>query len=248
MPRFLLMTLEGPLMAWGDEIVDARGKIRRFPGASSLTGLLANALGWTRGMREHHQRLQDRLRFAVRRDRPGQPVADFQTAQLGANDRGWTTRGVWEGRAGGAATYESPHIRYRDFEADAALTVALRLEPPNEAPTLDDLAAALDAPARPLFLGRKPCLPSRPLLAPEPSRRFAEAADAFEAAARALPSADDPDEQEDGPQLVGPAMADPPAGFRRFFVADERNWLSGVHGGGRDFAEGRAGPFLGAPA
>lgn len=239
MPRFLILTMEAPLMAFGDEIVDAYGKVRRFPGVSNLTGLLANALGWTRGRRREHQRLQQRLQFAVRLDRAGEEIRDFQTAKLEANDRGWTTRGVYEGRAGGADTYKLPHRRFRDMRADAALTVALGLEPEGEAPTLDDLAAALEAPVRPLFLGRKPCLPSRPLLAPEPAGRFVEAGDAFAAAAAAPYAVDDPDDDPAGPWLIGPSVPGLPPGFARKFVADERNWISGVHGGGRFFAEGR---------
>lgn len=240
MPRFLILTLEAPLMAFGDEIVDAFGKVRRFPGVSNLTGLLANALGWTRGRRREHQRLQERLLFAVRLDRPGEEIPDFQTAKLEANDRGWTTRGVYEGRAGGAATYESPHIRYRDMIADGAVTVALGLAPEDEAPTLDDLASALEAPARPLFLGRKPCLPSRPLLGPEPGKRFVEAADAFAAVAAAPLAVEDADDDKDGPRLIGPFVPGLPPRFAQKFVADERDWVSGVHGGGRFFAEGRA--------
>lgn len=239
MTRYLILTFEAPLMAFGDEIVDAYGKVRRYPGASNLTGLLANALGWTRAMRDAHQRLQDRLDFAVRIDRPGTEFRDFQTAQLGANDRGWTTRGVVEGRAGGANTYNSPHIRYRDMIADAALTVALALDPAGEAPTLDALAAALDAPARPLFLGRKPCLPSRPLLAAEPGNRFIKASDAFAAAMAAPFVVDDADKAGDGAELVGPVLNGLPRRFERRFVADQRNWVSGVHGGGRMFALGR---------
>lgn len=239
MPRFLVLTLEAPLMAFGDEIVDAYGKVRDFPGASNLAGLFANALGWTRGQRAAHQRLQDRLLYAVRLDRAGRQLRDFQTAKLGANDRGWTTRGTFEGRAGGAATYESPHIRYRDLIADAALTVAVALTPAEEAPTLDDLAAALGAPARPLFLGRKPCLPARPLLAAEDAGWFLEADDAFAAAAAAPFCVDDPDEDADGPVLTGPERPDLPRIFERRFVADERYWHSGVHGGGRVFARGR---------
>ena len=227
-------------MAFGDEIVDNLGRVRFYPGASNLTGLLANALGWTRAMREAHARLQERLAFAVRLDRPGHRIGDFQTARLGAGDRGWTTRGTYEGRAGGAATYESPHIRYRDIVADAALTVALALAPAEEAPTLADLEAALDAPARPLFLGRKPCLPSRPLLSGDAARRFVEAPDPF---AALLAAADDGienhDEHVEGPLVVGPAFAEAPAAFARDFVADLRNWTSGVHGGGRRVARGR---------
>ena len=45
MPRYLMLRLEGPLMAFGDVMVDAIGPIRDTPAASTLTGLLANALG-----------------------------------------------------------------------------------------------------------------------------------------------------------------------------------------------------------
>jgi len=38
--------------------------------------------------------------------------------------------------------------------------VALRLEPASEEPTLEMLADALQRPIRPLFLGRKACLPA----------------------------------------------------------------------------------------
>src|SRR5580658_1595422 len=44
------------------------------------------------------------------------------------------------------------------------LSVAVALREIGSPPTLDDLAAALAEPARSLFLGRKPCLPSRPVV------------------------------------------------------------------------------------
>ena len=160
MARHLLLVLEAPLLAFGGEAVDARGVIEDFPGASMLTGLLANALGWRRGDRDALARLQARLHYAARIDRNGTRMTDFQTAQLGHNDQGWTTRGAPEGRAGGAATYNGPHLRWRDYDADKRVVVALRMEPAEETPTLADLATALDEPARPLFLGRKSCLPS----------------------------------------------------------------------------------------
>jgi CRISPR system Cascade subunit CasD len=158
------MRLEAPLMAFGREMVDATGPTRHDPDVSLVAGLLANALGYTRSEYERHQMLQDRVRLASRIDREGHALVDFQTAQLGKNDRGWTTRGVPEGREGGAAAYENPHLRYRHYRADAALTIALALDAPDDAPTLDNLGSALVEPARPLFVGRKPCLPSAPML------------------------------------------------------------------------------------
>ena len=91
MARHLILNLESPLMAFGGETIDNYGVIRPFPAASMLTGLLANALGWRRVEAQRHQDLQDRLVFAARIDREphgGLSMRDFQTAQLGANDRG----------------------------------------------------------------------------------------------------------------------------------------------------------------
>lgn len=162
----------------------------------------------------------------------GRRVRDFQTAQLGGNDRGWTTRGRVEGRTGGAATYLSPHIRYRDADADARVLVALRLDPADEAPTLDMLADGLDRPERPLFLGRKPFLPSRPL------RLAIIEADTVRAAlvaGLALPDKvpGDAPFRAQWPRaegLVGHA--------REEELTDERHWPSGVHAGLRRVAEG----------
>ncbi len=232
MARHLILTLEGPLSAFGAEMVDARGPVRDWPGASLLTGLLANALGLTRGQRDAHARLQERLDFAIRIEREGTRLRDFQTAQLGQSDQGWTTRGAPEGRAGGAGTYKSPHIRERDYLADALVTVALVLQPAAEPPSLDELAAALTEPARPLFLGRKPCLPSRPIFG-----GFIAADDTLAAVRLA--------ERPDGwaspdPYLVAPERPGLPTAWERVFVTDERNWISGAHGGERIFRRGLA--------
>ena len=234
--RHLIVSLEAPLMAFGGETIDNYGVIRWFPSASMLTGLLANALGWRRTERERHQRLQDRLVFAARIDREpatGARLTDFQTAQLGGNDQGWTTRGVPEGRAGGAATYDAPHLRYRDYFADMRVSVALRLESADETPTLDDLAVALQEPARPLFIGRKPCLPSGSLFG-----GFVQGDTALDALLATPLSADAPHldtipalwPDDEGKAEITPS--------RSYMQTDQRNWLSGLHGGGRLVCEG----------
>lgn len=233
MARHLMLALEGPLAAYGAEMVDARGPVRDWPGGSLLTGLLANALGYTRGERQAHARLQQRLRFAVRVDRNGSRIRDFQTAKLEKDDKGWTTRGEPEGRKG--ATYDTPHIRERDYVADLALTVAVVLEPPDEAPDVDALARALDRPARPLFLGRKPCLPSRPIL-----EAMIDADDPLHALSlhesRAVGASIDPDIIHLAGSVTDPWLL---VGIEALFVTDERNWMSGVHGGERIFLRGK---------
>lgn len=225
MDRCLILVLEGPLVAFGREAVDARGPVSEFPALSMLTGLLANALGWRREERERHARLQARLVFAARLDRAGTRLTDFQTAQLRKSDQGWTTRGAPEGREGGTNTYNAPHIRFREYDADKRVTVALRLRDPEEAPTVDDLAAALDAPARPLFLGRKPCVPTGRLL-----DRVLEA-DGLLAALAASPP---PDDADDPRRVLIPSHEAAGGPGERRFVSDVRDWHSGVHAGGRE--------------
>lgn len=221
MARHLLMRLRAPLIAFGGETIDSLGVIRDFPALSMVVGLLANAQGWDRGDAIRHNRLQQRLVLGARLEAQGSRLTDFQTAQLQANDQGWTTQGVPEGRAGGAGTYAGPHLRYRDYHADMDVLLALRLEPADEAPTLEDLAQALDRPARPLFIGRKGCLPTQRLMA-----GWVEAENILAALLTAVP-------------LSQPTRAQWPEGEglcpndRRIDVCDERNWTSGVHGGWR---------------
>ncbi len=235
--QHLILNLEAPLMAFGGETIDNYGVIRRFPAASMLTGLLANALGWRRVDRDKHQRLQDRLVFAARIDREpagGLRMTDFQTAQLGRNDKGWTTRGTPEGRTGGANTYDAPHLRYRDYFADMRVTVALRLSPTDEEPTLGDLADALNEPTRPLFIGRKPCLPSTPLYAGN-----READSALAALIKTPVESDDALLDTDIRLLWQDGEASEQArAVNTYMLTDERNWRSGLHGGGRLVHEG----------
>jgi CRISPR system Cascade subunit CasD len=231
MVKHLILVLEGPLAAYGAEMVDARGPVRDWPGASLLAGLIANALGFKRTMGAELAALQARLDFAIRIDRRGTRLRDFQTAQLQSSDTGWTTRGAPEGRAGGEGTYDGTHIRERDYFADSAVTVALSLCDAETAPTLEIISAALEAPARPLFLGRKPCLPSRPLFA-----GFIEAEDAL-AAVRAAPLVDDADPD---PWIVIRDRPGLPQAFEPLHVTDERNWIAGVHAGERVFRRGPA--------
>lgn len=235
MASHLLLRLEGPLMAFGGETIDNLGIIRDFPAQSMLTGLFANALGWRREESAAHDRLQARMVFGVRLDRPGIRLTEYQTASLYMNDKGWTTYGNSEGRE------ESPSYRvdktgkkaltlqrYRDHLADAAILVALRLEPAEESPTLQDLAQALQRPMRPLFIGRKPCVPASPLFA-----GFMDAADVLSALAKANRLAANP-----RPRIQWPTGEGELHGSRRIDLCDERNWISGVHGGWRPVQQG----------
>lgn len=247
MPRHLLMRLRAPLIAFGGETIDNFGVIRDFPALSMVTGLLANALGWDRGDDGRHNRLQERLVMGARLDDGGKRLVDYQTALLYQDDSGWTTRGIPDIRQKSDVFYtenETPRgikkagtlQRYRHYHTDMDALLALRLQAADEAPTLDDLAAALDKPARPLFIGRKNCLPTDRLMA-----GWVDAENILEALQKALPPVPD-NARAQWPEGEGQLSGQHQN--HSLDVCDERNWTSGVHGGWRPVLQG----VLRAPA
>ncbi len=177
----LVLRFDALLMSFGGVIVDQHNVTDRFPGTAMLTGLLANALGWQHGDADALAALQVRLVFAARWDVEPEPLLDYHTVDLGQpkmREPGWTTRGAPEHRDGGDAARYGTHQRLRHYWANGVMTLALALHD-GDGPTLEALEHALRAPARPLLLGRKTCLPSGPLLLGRASGR-----DVLEALAR----------------------------------------------------------------
>ncbi len=163
----LLLRFDAPLMSFGGVVVDQHNRTDPFPYRAMLTGLLANALGMSRHDDAGIAALQHRIRYAARRDRKGSNLVDYQTVDFGPKGSmtsalGWTTRGELEERKGGDAS-DGTHIRFRHYLADAIVTVAITLDPADREPTLSAVSAAVREPARPLFLGRKCCVPSGPV-------------------------------------------------------------------------------------
>ena len=233
--RHLMLRLESPMMAFGGDAIDARRIIRPYPAASMITGLLANALGFHRTEKERHQMLQDNLVFATRIDREpfGKThITDFQTVQLNKSDKGWTTTGKPEERGGGS--YSGPERLWCDYWPDMQVTVALRLNPMFNDVDIDGLAVALNEPTRPLFIGRKSCLPSVPLF-----EGFADA----ETSLGALLSWPLADRETDDVRMFWAsgedcADMDNVTVVRDMMVTDKRSWMSGLHGGKRWIREG----------
>lgn len=166
--RALILRFDAPMVSFGSVIVDQHGFTDFFPGMSMLTGVIGNSLGWHHNDVEQLQSLHDRIDFAARWDVFPDHLIDYHTVDLGSSkmrNPGWTTRGEPEHRAGGTAAKYGTHQRYRHYLVDGLMTVALALTEEGS-PSLDEIKEALERPARPLFLGRKTCLPARPLLDP----------------------------------------------------------------------------------
>lgn len=239
MMEVLVLRLEAPLMSFGGPMIDQNGPSRRFPGLSQLTGLLGNALGWEHRDADRLERLQSRLRpLCVEIAGEPAPLTDYQTVDLGQsfmNGTGWTTRGVREDKGGGAATRET-HIRLRDYRVDGCVMVFLRLADADQVPTVRHLRAALDFPARPLFLGRKPCLPSLPIAC-----GTVTAATVFDACAQWLGTMAAADHKPGWRRVeTGFHDAEWPAGepgaplsLEVDRVIDIRDWSNQLHGGER---------------
>lgn len=219
-------------MSFGDLAIDEIRPTRRLPTRSMLTGLLANALGWAHRDVAALDRLQERLRFAARLDREGHAVEDYQTAEIGKKDPIWVTKGDYSERGGGT-WYPEPRTgrlvqtveRHRHYRADAAVTVALTLVPAEEAPDLEALEAALRRPERPLFIGRKGCPPSGPIL-----DRLA-VAESLLAALDQVPPVDANRAAADPVVVETEDESGEPKAQRLIAVADRRDWRLGMHAG-----------------
>jgi CRISPR system Cascade subunit CasD len=133
----LLLRLSGPLQSWG---FDSRFETRRTgkePTKSGVIGLLAAALG-----RRRDESLDDLnvLRCGVRVDKEGTLLHDFHTARTKSGN-----------------TY----VTHRYYLSDATFLVGLECD---DDVWLETLRQALLKPVFPLFLGRRSCVPTMPIV------------------------------------------------------------------------------------
>lgn len=243
--RVLLLHFQAPLMSFGGPQVDQIGPSGQFPTLSQMAGMFGNALGYDYRQADRVQALQDRLSIASVVLSDGEEIEDYQTVDFGQahlSAPAWTTRGRTEHRAGGPDARFGTHIRLRRYRADSQVLSAVELDPADSAPTVEDLAAALDRPARPLCLGRKTCVPAGRIVVGV----VRDAAGLMAAIRRAR--AEFPErwaefglgkEVDSVPVECPPADAEILDGARRQVVVDQRDWASDLHGGQRVVVRGR---------
>jgi len=165
----LLLSLEGFIQSWG---MRSRWDVRDTglePTKSGVIGLLGCAMGLSRNAPELEW-LDKVLLFGVRIDRLGVVSTDFHTVtgyhRTAAGDfkhSGGTAKSLAKAQEHGESTIVSPH----DYLHDAAFLVGLSVKPEYKAENhdlLERLAEYLRNPKWPLYLGRKACVPSRPIL------------------------------------------------------------------------------------
>ena len=131
----LLLKLAGPLQAWGVESKFDERRTLNFPTKSGVIGMVAAALG-----RSREESVDDlnKLKFGIRVDREGELLQDYHTAK-GKN----------------------MYVTKRYYLADAIFLVGLESD---DRDYLVQIEMALKTPAFPLYLGRRSCVPTQPLV------------------------------------------------------------------------------------
>jgi len=179
MAEHVLIRLKAPMAAFGGPAGERKRPTGDMPSLSMLVGLLGNALGCDRNDGEDMgllDRLQAEARYACARLGEVLTYTDLQIARAPtAGDA--VTRMRHGGRytddpdlliapkgAGKALdrTLDKPALSEKTYLTDAHYLVAFE---PGDVMAASTLDAALRAPARPLWIGRKACPPSAPLAA-----------------------------------------------------------------------------------
>ena len=132
----LLLRLAAPLQAWGTDSKFEVRRTNREPSKSGVIGLLAAALGLRR---DADLSELSALRFGVRVDRNGEVIKDFHMAKA----------------------EKTSYLTYRYYLSDAIFLVGLESE---DRSFLEQIERALRNPCFPLFLGRRSCPPTLPLV------------------------------------------------------------------------------------
>lgn len=145
--NILLLRLEGALQSWGREAYWNGRSTDLLPRKSAVMGLIACAMGIPREDPRLAE-LNQEVIMGIRVDAPGVRMTDFQTVT------GHPLMTA-EGRPRPSNTF----LSRREYLQDASFLIALE----GEDSTLQQIAEALQDPVWPVYLGRKSCVPTRPV-------------------------------------------------------------------------------------
>jgi CRISPR system Cascade subunit CasD len=156
MPNTLFLRFEAPLQSWGERAQWSERDTAPEPTKSGIVGLLACALGWADD--ERIVALSRAIRVGVRCDHIAQPttLTDFHTVGGGYTEPQLLT-GAGKPKRSNGRPHTEPTKRY--YLMDACFLVAAQ----STTAHIDKLAEAVQSPVWPVFLGRKSCVPTRPV-------------------------------------------------------------------------------------
>lgn len=131
----LLLRLAAPLQSWGSNSKFEIRTTEKMPTKSGVVGMLAAALGLSR---DADLSELNALKFGVRADQEGEDITDFHMAH----------------------SEKSSYVTYRHYLCDAVFLAGLE----GKEEFLKKLETALENPRFPLFLGRRACPPTLPVV------------------------------------------------------------------------------------
>lgn len=161
MATTLFLHLEAPLQSWGERAQWSIRDTASEPTKSGIVGLLACALGWRDD--EPIRTLSQSIQIGVRCDFMGAsaPLVDYHTVGGGyKHPQLLTAQGKPKLSSG------EPHNEqtWRSYLCDASFLVAVQSTPEDDN-LIGKLADAVQSPVWPLYMGRKSCIPTKPVFA-----------------------------------------------------------------------------------
>lgn len=154
--KCLALRLEGPLQSWGFDSQYNRRNTGLMPTKSAIAGMCCAAFGYERGGKKEATFLAEfegvrMTAIAIPRNGSRKPLAvrrlqDYHTVQNTKTAKG---------------DMKDCHITHRQYLTDASFGVVLAGE--NE--LLNKISEKLEDPVWGLWLGRKTCIPTAPVLA-----------------------------------------------------------------------------------
>lgn len=143
----ILLRLEGALQSWGEHSRFDYRDCASMPTKSGIVGMIGCAMGLRRGS-EQFAVLSEKIRVAVRCDRPGKQSIDYHTVT--ADDTILNAQGKKRCKT---------IVTYRTYLQDAFFVAAIETNQ-EWAQKIDH---AFHEPCWPVYLGRKSCIPSKPV-------------------------------------------------------------------------------------
>ena len=146
--RLLILRLEGPLQSWGERSKWDNRDSALTPTKSGVLGIVACCMGVPRDDPRLLE-LHEKLRVAVRVDMPGRIGVDYHTVSSESLMNA-------EGKA-----QDRTIVSFRQYLQDASFLVIISSE---DSELLGRVEYALKHPKWAAYLGRKSCVPTRPLI------------------------------------------------------------------------------------
>jgi len=173
---FLALRLEGQLQSWGFDSQYNRRNTGLMPTKSAIAGMCCAALGYRRGCEKELEFLASfgevlMTAIAIPRDGtkknlPVRRLQDYHTVGGGydpnsATERGSITVSAEDGKPRAKNGQSLAVLTHRQYLTDASFGVLLE----GEASLLKSIADALENPVWGVWLGRKTCIPTAPVMA-----------------------------------------------------------------------------------